>query len=143
MRAYIDCNILLDLMLRREPYAYAAGKLIELTEKKQLESYLSPLTLATTHYLLQRYANKKLAETFVKDSVHVFSIVGMTAEATEQAITHRYKDFEDDLHYQTAVAGGMDYLVTRNKKDFMGKGIKVVTAEELVAFYLQNPGIDG
>lgn len=130
--AYIDCNILLDFLLQREPYAYAAGKLIELTEQQRVKSYLSPLTLATTHYLLSRYANKKLADTFVSDASRVFQFVDMTALSTEQAITHRYKDFEDDLHYYTALAGSMDYLVTRNKKDFKNKGLQLVTAEELI-----------
>ncbi len=130
--AYIDCNILLDFLLQREPYAYAAGKLIELTEQQKVKSYLSPLTLATTHYLLGRYANKKLADAFVGDAIGVFQFIDMTALSTKQAIAHRYKDFEDDLHYYTALAGSMDYMVTRNKKDFKNEGLQLVTAEELV-----------
>lgn len=130
--AYIDCNILLDFLLQREPYAYAAGKLIELTEQQKIKSYLSPLTLATTYYLLGRYANKKLADTFVSDAIGVFQFIDMTALSTKQAIAYRYKDFEDDLHYYTALAGSMDYMVTRNKKDFKNEGLQLVTAEELV-----------
>lgn len=131
-RAYIDCNILLDFLLKREPFAYPAGKLIELTEKNELISCVSSLTLATTHYIVGRSANKKLADLFVQDAVNVFQFVDMPALATKQAILDRHKDFEDDLHYQTAISASVDYLVTRNKKDFKNEGLQVVTADELV-----------
>ncbi len=50
-----------------------------------------------------------------------------------KAIGRPYRDFEDALHYNVAVENGIEYVITRNKKDFPGDGnICVVDAEEFI-----------
>ena len=39
IKAYIDCNILIDWLLDREPYSYYAAKIIELTENPSFETF--------------------------------------------------------------------------------------------------------
>ena len=56
----------------------------------------------------------------------------MTEDIIRSAIINKHKDFEDDLHYNTATAFSLDYLITRNKKDFKNEKIQVVDAEEFL-----------
>ena len=56
----------------------------------------------------------------------------MPGKVITLSIEDRYKDFEDDLHYYTAVEYKLDYLITRNKKDFKSENIHIVDAEEFV-----------
>ncbi len=49
IKVYIDCNILIDWLLERESDSYCAAKIIEYTEEKRVESYVSVLTLANTY----------------------------------------------------------------------------------------------
>ncbi len=133
-KLYIDCNILMDWLTGRLPFSIYAEKLISLAEKKLVEGYVSPLTLANSYYIIQKYHNKKMANNFLDDCKTMFSIVDITGSTALTAIERRYKDFEDDLHYFTAIDFKLDYIITRNKKDFLSKNIKVKTAEE----YLRN-----
>ena len=129
-RLLIDCNILIDWLKDRLPYSEPAGRLLAMVESKNVKGYISPLTLSNTYYILRKHSNKRIADQFLKDVKDLFNIVDITKEITLSAIKNRYKDFEDDLHYQTAIKNRIDYIITRNQSDFLNDRIQVVTAEE-------------
>jgi len=126
----IDCNILIDWLTDRPPFSIYANKLLVLIENKIVKGLVSPLTLSNTYYILRKQTNKKIANEFLIDVLNLFSIVDITKEITLSAIKNRYKDFEDDLHYQTAIKNNIDFLITRNKADFLKNKIQIMTAEE-------------
>ena len=129
---YIDCNILIDWLLDREPFSTFSAKIIELTETKKIKSYVSPLTLANTYYIIQKELNKRIADEFIKDSISLFEILSITKENVIYAINNKFNDFEDDLHTAIAEKNKLSYIVTRNKKDFESSKIDIVDAEELL-----------
>ncbi len=133
IKTYIDCNILIDWLLDREPYSFYAAKVIELSEQKKIQSYISPLVLANTYYIVSKTLNKKIADEFLKDSLKLFSFIDMTEDVIKNSVNNRYKDFEDDLHYFTSLDNSIDFLITRNKKDFKTEKIKIVDAEEFIS----------
>ena len=129
-RIYIDCNILLDWLAERQPFAAAAELLISGVEAKEVEGCVSPLTLANTYYLVCHHLNRKVACSFLKDCRRLFTILDITQDHTLSAIGAPYKDFEDDLHYQVAIGNRLTAIITRNKVDFPEGAIRIVTAEE-------------
>ena len=131
-RVYVDCNILIDWLLEREPYSLYAAKLIELTETGEIESFVSAVTLANTYFIIRRTLNQKVADEFLKDSVSLFSFADITSNTITKAINNKYRDFEDDLHYYAAIDQSIEYLITRNKKDFRQEGIELLDAEQFV-----------
>ena len=133
-KVYIDCNILIDWLLNREPFSYFATKIIELTEKKEIESYVSLLTLANTYYIISKTVNRKVADEFLRDSLKLFQFAYVTREIVEDAIEERFRDFEDDIHYHIAVENELDYLITRNVKDFKKCKITVVGPEDFLQY---------
>jgi|GEM_PF-3658605 len=54
IKAFIDCNILLDWLLDREPFSSYSAKVVELTETKKILGLVSPPTLAKSCYLPSR-----------------------------------------------------------------------------------------
>ena len=135
-KIYLDCNILIDWLLDRDPYSYYAAKLIELTEEKKIISYISGLTLANTYYIINKEKNKKIANEFLKDSLNLFKFVPISASTIKKAILNQYKDFEDDIHYFVSLENKIEYIITRNKKDFPENDkIKIFNAEE---FLMEN-----
>lgn len=132
IKVYIDCNILIDWILDREPYSYYAAKIIEYTEERRIKSYVSVLTLANTYYIITRELNKRIGKEFLKDSIKLFNIAEIPEEIIIEAINKPYKDFEDSLHYYTALKHNLEYIVTRNKKHFPRQIIKLLDAEEFV-----------
>lgn len=132
IKAYIDCNILLDWLLDREPFSSYSAKIIELTEKKKIHSLVSPLTLANTYYIISKELNKKIADEFIQDSLRIFSVPGVSLKNIKAAVTNKFKDFEDDIHSSIATENNVDVLITRNKKDFKSDKFKILDAEEIL-----------
>jgi predicted nucleic acid-binding protein len=134
-KAYLDCNILLDWLLDREPFSTDAARIISITESKAMKSFVSPLTLANTWYLLHRATNRKIAEAFLLDALNLFQIVDVTEKATRQAVVNRFRDFEDDLHYFATLDAGLDCIITRNQADFPEDNIEILDAGGFIKKY--------
>jgi predicted nucleic acid-binding protein len=132
IKIYIDCNILIDWLLEREPYSYYAAQVIQLTEERKIQSFVSALTLSNTYYLIKKELNKRIADEFIKDSLTLFHFSDMSENIIKQTIKNRYKDFEDDLHYFSAMKCSIDYFITRNKKDFRNDKVNIIDAEEFI-----------
>lgn len=129
-KLFIDCNIILDWLIDRPPFSQYAEELLTKIEQGEVEGYISPLILANTYYILRKLATKRIANEFLNDSLKIFKIIDLTSGLTIKAIKNKYKDFEDDLHYFTANANNLKYIITRNKTDFIKSNIKILTAEE-------------
>ena len=125
----IDCTILIDWLTDRPPFSSYADRLLVLIENKIVQGFVSPLTLSNTYYILRKQTNKRIANEFLNDVKNLFRIIDITKGITLSAIENRYKDFEDDLHYQTAIKNNIDFIITRNKTDFLKDKIHIMTAE--------------
>lgn len=132
IKAYIDCNILLDWLLDREPFSSYSAKIIELIETRKVIGLVSPLTLANSYYIISKELNKKIANEFIHDSLRIFSVTEVSRKNVKEAISNKYKDFEDDVHSSIAAENNVDFLITRNIKDFKTDKFKVLNAEEFL-----------
>lgn len=129
-KLYIDCNILIDWLTDRPPFSIYANKILTLIEKEIIKGVVSPLTLSNTYYIIRKHTNNKIANEFLNDAKKLFNILDITKQITITAIESKYKDFEDDLHYYTAIENNLNYIITKNKKNFIKGKIKIMTAEE-------------
>ncbi len=132
IKAYIDCNVLLDWLLDREPFSSYSAKIIELTETKKILGLVSPLTLANTYYIISKELNKKIADEFIIDSLRIFSVPGISLKNVKEAVLNKFKDLEDDIQSSIAAENNVEFLITRNKKDFKNDKFKVLDAEEFL-----------
>ncbi len=117
-KIYLDCNILLDFVLERKPFVKNASLILNLIAQKQCIGYVSPLTIANVYYTARKEKDKAYALEFAKQCQQMFEFCDNSGQALDQAIDNYYKDFEDDIHFYSAVYSGIDMLVTRNPKDF-------------------------
>jgi predicted nucleic acid-binding protein len=88
--------------------------------------------LANTYYIVSKELNKKIADEFIKDSLQIFSVPGISLKNVKDAVNNKFKDFEDDIHSSIASENNVDFLITRNKKDFKNDEFKVIDAEEFL-----------
>lgn len=133
MKVYLDCNVILDWACCREPFSIYSTKIMEMAENQQIEACVSGLVLANVHYLIAKTYNKPIADNFLSDFGNLYTFVNLSDNAIKQAIQHRYKDFEDDLHYFCAVENKIDVIITRNVKDFPQNDlIKVLTPQQFL-----------
>ena len=119
-RLFLDTNIVVDLLERREPFCHDAVRLFTMAYNKQVQLIVSPITYSTASFLLSNFRQ--------------LSRVATTNERTvDDSLASQFKDFEDAMQYYTALKAKADFIITRNGKDFTASKIPVMTATEFLA----------
>ncbi len=129
-KVFIDTNVVLDLLLAREPHYPAAATLFSLVEKGDLQGYLSALTFTNLAYILQKTEQKRGAIRLLQTLRPLVHLLPVTSRVIDLALASRFKDFEDGVQYFTASEAGIGVLVTRNVRDFFPAEITVCSPEE-------------
>ena len=61
---------------------------------------------------------------------NVIEISSIDSSDIYNSYDSNWKDFEDGVQYFSATRAKVDYLVTRNVKDFEESGLRVITVEQ-------------
>ena len=67
---------------------------------------------------------------FYQDS---FSVVQVSETTIDNALSLRWKDFEDAVQYSAAKENGITHIITRNKTDYEASDILCVSPVEFTA----------
>lgn len=133
MRFIIDTNIFLDVLLKREPFYENSRAVLRLCEKKKVLGFLSASTATDIFYLVRRHLHStELAYQSLGYVLDIVKILAVTNEDVLNAYTQKSPDFEDCLLAVCAKSNGCDGIVTRNKKDFINFGLRLLSPEELL-----------
>ena len=127
MKIMIDTNIVLDVLLRREPFFQASYEVMKRSALEQVEGFVSATAATDIYYLLRRALKDDQA---AKDGLErLLQLVGFAdalGEDVHAAIASNMADFEDALVSAIAARCHMDYIVTRNAKDFRDSPVKAL-----------------
>ncbi len=134
-RIFVDTNIVIDLLSKREEFYEAAQELFSKSDNKEIELYISALTIANTHYLLaNRYKADDVRKILIKFKLLV-KVLPIDDKILELALASDFKDFEDAIQYHTALENDIDIVLTRNKKDFKNVTLPILTAKEYLELH--------
>jgi predicted nucleic acid-binding protein len=132
-RILLDVNVVLDVLADREPFAEDAAAVLAEVEAGNLQGYLAAHTVTTLHFLLVRHLGQARARRALSDLLRLVELVPVDEDRIRHALAADWPDFEDAVQAACAEKAGVDYLVTRNKRDFKKSAIRAVTPAELLA----------
>ena len=129
---FLDTNIVMDLLEKREPYCNDAVRLFTMAYNRQVSLVVSPMTYSTASYLLRKHGSEGVRN--LLSNFRRLSRVATTNECTvDDSLASQFADFEDAMQYYTALKAKADIIITRNGKDFANSKIPVMTAAEFLA----------
>ena len=134
MKVFLDTNILLDYLLKRQPFYKSAKKVFEMCLYK-IDGFVTPHSLIDVFYMLSERTDatiEKSRETILKLRAVLYVIPENDDRVYMAAGNTDFADFEDSMQNESALFAGVDYIITRNKKDFEKATIPVLTTEEFV-----------
>jgi len=128
---FIDTNIVLDLLGRREPFYQDAAQLFSLADRGKIKLCVSSLTIANSHYVLSKLASAKEARAILLKFKILVVVLDLNDKIVELALNDdSFGDFEDGIQYYTALEHDVDILIIRNLKVFKSAKIPVMTASQ-------------
>jgi len=133
VRVVFDTNVVLDVLLAREPHAAIAAELFSLVETGRLEGAVCATTVTTVHYLAAKAAGDAAAKRLVATLLDVFDVAAVDRTVLEGALALALYDFEDGVVCESARAIGAVGIVTRDRKGFADAPLPVYAPAELLA----------
>jgi len=132
-KLFIDTNIVIDLLSRREPFFGEAAELFSLADKKQIELSVSSLTFANTSYTLLRQMDAKKAKMILRNLRLILRILPLDDKIIGLALNDEtFSDFEDGLQYFMAIENEQELIITRNLRDFKSSKLPTMTANQFI-----------
>ena len=131
IRAYIDTNFLVDLVLARQEFLPDAQRVFALGYAGEAVLMVSALSFVNTIYLGKKYkfpSDEVLAK--LRMIVDFVDVVDLRGQNVIDMLDSGWKDYEDATQYRSAVEEQADCIVTRNKKDYKASNIEVLTPAE-------------
>ena len=132
MRFLVDANILLDVLMNRQPHVTDSASIWKLCETGQAEGYISSLTFANLIYIMSKEINPKGIEIILDKLSLIFHFADLTSSDLISAAKLQWNDFEDAVQCVTAKRLNADYIITRNVKDFKESDIIAITPTNML-----------
>ena len=135
MKIFLDSDVLLDLLLGREPFLEDIKWILELSLNNKYKLYTSSLVIANIHYLISKTLNTTHAFDKVDKLLTFIKILNVGESEVRRSISSKFKDFEDGIENFCALNSNMEIIITRNIKDFKHSKLSILTPKEFIVKY--------
>ncbi len=133
MNIIVDTCVIIDALQQREPFVIDAQSLCLAVAKGDVSGFIPAKSVADIYYIMHRSIHSDAdTRNLLKKLFMSFGILDTTALDCRNALTSPVSDFEDAILAETAYRNGVDYIVTRNTKDFTRSVIPVITPTEFM-----------
>jgi predicted nucleic acid-binding protein len=132
MRVLLDTNVVLDFVLARQPFFADADKIFISLQNKEFVAYVSAITPINTFYTTRKLIDKASAFIAIEDLLKIVEIAKSSNQIYENALTIGFKDFEDAVQHESAVAENLDAIITRNEKDFKNGSMQIYSPADFL-----------
>ena len=139
MKLLIDTNVVLDVLLRREPFFRTAAEVLNLAQRDDVREYVSASAITDIYYI----ANKQLKDrAAVRDLLErllkIVSVAAVSEQEIRNALNLTWADFEDSVQYSVALLNEMDGIVTRNPSDYQEANMRIWLPEQALELFAVN-----
>ena len=131
-KVFLDSDVILDLLTEREPHFDAVVNLFIKIQNKKVRAFTSPVVIANVFYIMARHTNKEKALRALIKIKALITVLACGDDEIELALSSDFTDFEDSIQYYTALNHKIDFIITRNVKDYKNANMNVVTPFEYI-----------
>lgn len=135
MKLFLDVNVVLDVLARREPWFADSAGVLAYIERGSASGHIAAHTVTTLHYLLARHIGQQKAAAALIDLTTLLHVEPVDQTTLQQALALGWRDFEDAVQAVVAMQCHADHLVTRNPRDFRQGAIPVLSPAEFLAIH--------
>jgi predicted nucleic acid-binding protein len=133
MSVLIDTNVILDAITGRAPFNENAEKLFLLTAEDKINASITANSVTDIYYLTRKYLQSiEEAKIVLWKLFALFQILDVTGTDCEKALELNMSDYEDALIATCANRNKVDWIISRNTKDFINSPVPAITPEDFL-----------
>lgn len=137
-RVLFDTNVVLDVLLDRQPHVEASAAAWAAVETGKLEGMLAAHAVTTIHYLVRKELGNTQTKRIISAILRVFGVAAVDSVVMQEALQLPFSDFEDAVTAAAARSAGCDCIVTRNPKGFRGSPVRILLPEAATSLLAQE-----
>ena len=129
----IDINIFMDFLFKRDSHEKAA-EIFKYCIKGELKGFICAHEITTLYYFLNKSIKEKSKiRKSLSGIMKRFKVIEVNETILNKSLYSEIADYEDAIIEVSAYENNIDYIITRNIKDFKKSVIKAITPDELLA----------
>jgi len=132
MRVLLDTNVILDVLLAREPWVADAAQIWLMCSDGRFTGYACASSITDIFYIARRLTDLTRARAAVRLCLATFMICPVDRATLAMADGMPGDDFEDNLQIACAILSNMDLIITRDPDGFQQSPIRAMTAGDLL-----------
>ena len=132
MRLLFDTNIILDIALKREPHYKDSAAVLKILDNKAFFGFITATTITDIYYIAKKEKGHLIAIEFISQLIQFIDIIGVDKTIILESLSNKVADFEDAIQSSASRFNHIDYIITRNTKDFIHSEIKALSPGELL-----------
>ena len=130
MRVLLDTDVILDVFLKREPFAEAAAELWRANEQGLYEGYVSAITPVNLFYVARRIKDVTVAHAAVTELLAAFHVCPIDQLTLQSALALPFQDYEDAVQHMSAASSQLDAIVTRDAQDYAQATLPIMSPRD-------------
>ncbi|MHB0963007.1 MAG: PIN domain-containing protein [Gemmatimonadaceae bacterium] len=133
MRALLDTNVVLDVLLDRAPHVGPSAGVLGAIESGVVTGLLGATTVTTLHYLIAKALGVRAATKHIETLLSLCDVAPVTEEVLRDALSLGFADYEDAVLHEAARRARASVIVTRDQAGFRRATLPVVSPTEFLA----------
>ena len=132
MKILIDTNVILDVLCNRKDFAEDSLRVFKYCETNQITGCISALSIPNIVYIMRKELDSEKIKEILTVLTSIFTVVDLRVTDLIKAADLDFSDYEDALQSVCASRTKVNYIVTRNIKDFKSSSVPAIKPSELL-----------
>lgn len=136
MNVLVDTNVVLDVILKREPHFTASYEILHLAVQDKLHIMILASCVTDIYYLLRKSGMDDSTSRNALSQLFIFTkLADVRADDIHGALSSHMIDFEDAVIVEVARRNACHSIITRNTKDFDSSEIPAIEPVKFIDTY--------
>ncbi len=133
MKALVDTNVIVDALTSRTPWKDSAEQVFLMAASHRINLYITASSATDIYYLVRKHLRSaEQAKQVMGKLYSLMEILTVTGDECIAALASPINDYEDAVVERTALKAGMDYIITRNEKDYLHGMVQAILPDDLI-----------
>ncbi len=125
-------------MVNRQPFVANSSLALNTVAIFKVEGYIAGHAVTNIFYILRRQLGISVTLDIITKLLEKLKVASVTDTVIHSALQKQMTDFEDAVTSEVAFAINLDFIVTRNIRDYVNSSVSAITPERLLELVLRS-----
>lgn len=134
MKVLIDTNVIIDALTSREPWKESAETIFIMAANRIMDIYITASSATDIYYLVKKHLHStEQAKQVMGKLYSLLEILAVSETECVDALASAICDYEDAVIERVSARANIDYIITRNVKDYENGTVKPILPDNFIA----------